>query len=674
MRRLACRRRIFVCCAKLACLAIAVAWTPCLLAGAPFVPNDPYYGRDAPSAGWNGQWTLKYEVTVGLDARVEAAWAAGWTGAGVVIGIVDDGIQIDHPDLAPNYSSINSYDFSSNDTNPSPVQTNDNHGTPVAGIVAARGGNGIGVTGVAPYAMLAGLRVDYDTASSNHYASATLHRSSGLTRTIAIKNHSYGRSVPYIRDFGVDSECAALVTSSTAGTIHVFSAGNDRGWESAGDDPDANKKANQATPDVITVAALGSDGTWSDYSNYGANVFVTAPSSSSKGFIGGITTDRTLSNGYNDGFAFPDSSYTDFAGTSAAAPVVTGVLALAKEAQPALDGRFAKHLLARTSDVVDQFDSTITGGGNGLTAGSAWKTNAAGYRFNMNYGYGLIDAGDLVTQAVRYSGVTPRRTHATGNVAAFATVSDAAAVTQAVAVAVADPLPLEEVVISLKGSHTAMGDLSATLTSPSGSVSRLMTANSYDKSDGLDWTFTTNAFWGESPNGTWRLTLSDVSATDNGFLETWSMSLRMGDLIPVAGLTTPTLQWSTGAGTWFGSGGTNWSGGGWSSASQGVFTGTAGSISVTASGVTASQGLRFETPGYTVGGGSITLGGVNAEANTITTVAGTTTITSVITGKNAMRKAGGGTLVLTGSNSVSGAVTVAAGQLRLAGSGVAGNI
>lgn len=660
--------------AVLAGLVVVAACAPVPLAGAPFTPNDPYYGRNSPSAGWNGQWMLKNQVTAGLDARVEAAWAAGWTGAGVVIGIVDDGVQIDHPDLAPNYSALDSYDFSSNDSNPSPVQANDNHGTPVAGIVAARGGNGIGVTGVAPYATLAGLRVDYDTAPSSQYASATLYRSSGLTRTIAIKNHSYGRSMPYVRDSGIDSECAAISTSSIAGTIHVFSAGNDRGRESFGDEPDANKKAYQATPDAIVVAAMGSDGTWSDYSNYGASVFVAAPSSSSKGLIGGITTDRTLSNGYNGGFGFPDSSYTDFGGTSAAAPVVSGVMALVKEAQPALDGRFAKHLLARTSDVIDQFDSTVAGGGNGVTAGSAWKTNAAGYRFNMNYGYGLIDAGDLVAQAVRYSGVTPRRSHDTGTLSVFTAVSDVAAVTQAVTVSVADPLPLEEIVVTLKGSHTAMGDLSATLTSPSGAVSRLMAANSYDKSDGLDWSFTTNAFWGESPNGTWRLTLADANQSDSGYLDTWSMKLRMGDLIPVAGLTTPTLQWASGAGSWFSSGGTQWSGGGWSSASQGVFTGTGGAVSVTASGVTASQGLRFETPGYTLSGGGITLGGVSAEANTITAVTGTTTIGTAITGKNAMRKAGAGTLVLTGSNSVSGAVTVTAGQLRIAGSGVAGNI
>ncbi len=510
--------------------------------GEPFAPDDRYFPRGTPSPGWPGQWYLVNSQTPGRDARVQAAWSAGWTGAGVTIGIVDDGLQITHPDLAPNYSAAASWDFGSDSADPSGTAA-DWHGTSVAGVAAARGGNGIGVTGAAPLASLAGLRIDFANQTDAMFVDATLFKSSGADTSIAIKNHSYGVALPYMPN---QAQAAALTTSAAAGTIHVFAAGNER-VRTTNDQSDirfyyngdANKKQTQASPDVITVAAFGSDGTWSNYSNYGANVFVTAPSSSSKG-VGGATgvttTDRVGTDGYNTSLdSFPDSDYASvFGGTSSAAPLVAGVLALAKEAQPALDGRFAKHLLVRTSDVVDPTDATIFGGGDGATPGSAWKTNAAGHAFNMNYGFGLIDASELVAEAQAYAGVTPLETLATGSLNVAQTVSDLAGVTQTAQIAAATR-PLEEVLVTLDISHAYPHDLEAYLTSPSNTVSRLMLSSLIDTAyDNLAWTFTTNAFWGESAKGTWSLQVIDTyPAEDDGTWNSWSMTLRTGELVAV---------------------------------------------------------------------------------------------------------------------------------------------
>jgi subtilisin-like proprotein convertase family protein len=510
--------------------------------GEPFTPDDPYFPRDTPSAPWPGQWYLVNSQTPGRDARVQEAWSAGWTGAGVTIGIVDDGLENTHPDLAPNYSAAASWDFGANSADPSGTAS-DWHGTSVAGVAAARGGNGIGVTGAAPLASLAGLRIDFANQTDAMFVAATLFKSSGADRSIAIKNHSYGIALPYMPN---QAQAAALTTSAAVGTIHVFAAGNER-VRTTNDqfdirfyyNGDANKKQTQSSPDVITVAAFGSDGTWSNDSNYGANVFVTAPSSSTKGIGGAIgvtTTDRVGADGYNTSFdSFPDSDYTSvFRGTSAAAPLVAGVLALAKEAQPALDGRFAKHLLARTSDVVDPNDATIFGGGDGATPGSAWKTNAAGHSFNMNYGFGLIDASELVTEAQAYSGVTPLETLATGSLNVAQTINDLAGVTRTAEIAAATR-PLEEVLVTLDISHAYPHDLEAYLTSPSNTVSRLMLSSLIDTAyDNLAWTFTTNAFWGESATGTWSLQVIDTyPELDDGTWNSWSMTLRIGELVAV---------------------------------------------------------------------------------------------------------------------------------------------
>jgi subtilisin family serine protease len=90
-----------------------------------------------------------------VDIHVPAAWNRDITGSGVIIGIVDDCLQITHPDLSPNYVAADSWDFGQNDPDPSPVYNSgpneDRHGTSVAGVAAARGGNSIGGTGAAPW-------------------------------------------------------------------------------------------------------------------------------------------------------------------------------------------------------------------------------------------------------------------------------------------------------------------------------------------------------------------------------------------------------------------------------------------------------------------------------------------------------------------------------------------
>ncbi|VCX02534.1 unnamed protein product [Gulo gulo] len=82
--------------------------------------NDPLFTK---------QWYLintgQADGTPGLDLNVAEAWELGYTGKGVTIGIMDDGIDYLHPDLASNYNAEASYDFSGNDPYPYPRYTDD---------------------------------------------------------------------------------------------------------------------------------------------------------------------------------------------------------------------------------------------------------------------------------------------------------------------------------------------------------------------------------------------------------------------------------------------------------------------------------------------------------------------------------------------------------------------
>lgn len=481
-----------------------------------FTPNDPYYPFNSP-AGFPGQWHLHNTETANLDARVVGAWNAGFTGQGVVIGIVDDSFETGHPDLAPNYYASASYDFGAGDSDPNPLYSDDMHGISVAGVAGARGGNGIGVTGAAPYAKLAGIRLDFaGFGPSSQWVEGPLYKSSGpvANRLIQIKNFSYGALNPYQP---VPAEKQAHSDSVAAGTIHVMSAGNDRD----GNTHDANSLDSQSNPDVITVAALGSDGRFADYSNFGANVFVTAPSDS-EGLYGITTTDRTGTAGYNNGASgqLPNTDYTsDFGGTSSSSPLVAGVLALVKEANPNLNARMAKHLIARTADVVDAGDATAESDGG-------WRTNGAGLWFNQNYGFGNVDAASMTVTARQFLSTTPRVSTVIGTTTVNAAIPDNDPTGVTKTFYVGSSLPVEEVTVHLVVNHSQQGSLTATLESPSGFKQRLMSTTT--KGGGMNWTFCANGFWGENSKGTWKLKLADVVATAAGTWVSFDATVRHG--------------------------------------------------------------------------------------------------------------------------------------------------
>lgn len=519
-----------------------------------FVPNDPYFFKEFPNSYWDaGQWHLVNTVfPEKVDVNIQGAWNNNVTGQGVTIGIVDDSFQTTHPDLAPNYVAADSWDFGGNDPVPDPVHQYDVHGIAVAGIAAARGGNGIGVTGAAPYASMAGLRIDFENQTDADFVDATLYHSSGANTNIAIKNHSYGIPAAYIHS-PADSD--ALQTSTAAGTIHVVAAGNERFYFGFGTpwEGDSNKKDLQNESGAITVAALGPNGKYAYYSNFGNNVFVTAPSSGYDGVFPGhgvftvhygtTTTDRLGSNfGYGwwdeatGDFADEPVDYTNnFGGTSSASPLVAGVLALAKEVQPNLNTRFAKHLLVRTSTIVDPDDSTISGGGDDFTPGSAWLTNAAGNHFNQNYGFGLINATALVAAATQYSGVSELIVEKTGGSVGLSIPDDGTFA--AVEFTLTTTVPVEDILVSLIVNHEFVDDIEAYLISPSGTITRLMLAGlsgAIQDVTNFEWTLLANAFWGENGAGVWTLKLKDTYAgADYGEWLSFSIEAHFGELIPI---------------------------------------------------------------------------------------------------------------------------------------------
>ncbi|QQP56542.1 Furin-like protease 2 [Caligus rogercresseyi] len=96
----------------------------------------------------------------GYDMNVKPAWERGYSGKGVVVTILDDGIQMDHPDLVANYDPRASTDINDNDADPMPQDDGNNkHGTRCAGEVAAGANNGVCGVGIAYNASIGGVRM-----------------------------------------------------------------------------------------------------------------------------------------------------------------------------------------------------------------------------------------------------------------------------------------------------------------------------------------------------------------------------------------------------------------------------------------------------------------------------------------------------------------------------------
>ena len=475
-------------------LANVISATPLLAAQhaklADPATNDPFFTE---------QWHLLGN-TAGLNGiNVTPVWPTR-KGTGINIGIVDDGVQLTHPDLVANAATSGNYDWNDADTDPSPGLASDDHGTAVAGLAAARGNNGIGVSGVAPQATLYGLRLIAMPTTDQQDAEAMAWRND----LIQIKNNSWGpASGPSVLGTAGSLWQAAVASGTTygrdgLGTIYVFAAGN--GKE---DGNQGNKNAYANNINVLAVSAVDNNGASASFSEGGSHIVVSAPGESTPGIV---TTDRTGANGYNPGSSeLSDQDYTQkFGGTSASAPIVSGVIALMLEANPDLSWRDVKEILLRSSKQLQPSDDNWVTRDDGLPSHPI--------KHHEFFGGGLIDANAAVALASTWTplGTEAVVTKSTARVAQ--TIPDDSSTPLVIPITPSGPkLRVEHVEVTVNITHVFRGDLEIKLTSPSGTVSTLAAPTLKDSGDNYaNWTFSSVRHWGESSEGTWQLSIRDV--------------------------------------------------------------------------------------------------------------------------------------------------------------------
>ncbi len=479
-------------------------------------PNDPLF---------SSQWFYS------LIGDIETVWDE-FNGAGVHVGIYDSGVDFNHPDLAANYDAtrhvvVGGVTYSGGPDDSSSVSQS--HGTSVAGLIAAVGNNNLGVIGGAFGASITGVNI-FDSTTPIYVNAKDFSPFIDAVLQMAnfdVTNNSWGSTPGFYDDQSPDlpgSFTQALVdaygTASAGGrgglgTVIVQAAGNDN--------LDANGDGINASRFTVTVAAALQSGFASSYSNYGASILLTAPGSSVPGSI--VTTDRSGSPGYSSG-----DYTTTFNGTSAATPIVTGVVALMLEANPTLGWRDVQNILAASST----HTGSAYGAGPGTNENFAWQFNGAanwnggGMHFSEDYGYGMLNAYNAVRMAEAWQYIYPAaQTSAneqsvdTGTLAANTTLPDLS--TTNYSFTVSGDLSIEHIDLTLKITHSYFTDLRIFLISPDGTQVELYDGRSGDGSTadaGLTWTFGIDDLRGELAAGTWTLRITDAAQYDSGLLNT----------------------------------------------------------------------------------------------------------------------------------------------------------
>ncbi|CAH8440725.1 unnamed protein product [Dicrocoelium dendriticum] len=466
--------------------------------------NDPLYPEM-----W---YILRGIQKTDYDMNVLEAWSLGYTGKGVVLTIMDDGIDYNHTDLRQNYDPKASYDLNDGDSDPMPNMKdskNNKHGTRCAGQIAAEGNNSVCMVGIAYNARIGGIRM-LDGYITDRLESDTL---SFRNDYIQIYSGSWGPE-----DNGKLYEGPGVLAQSAFqhgvasgrhgfGNIYVWASGN---GGIQGDSCAADGYA--SSPFTLSVSGVGERNGRPWYLEQCSSTLVTTYSSGAHSEKMIVTLD-------------PQQKCTDtHTGTSASAPMAAAIIALLLEANPRLGWRDVQYVTLMTPNPHPFIDGNFT-------------RNAVGRQYSQLYGYGLMDAGKMVRLGELWRGLPPH--HRCTSKVGSAKLSLLGFFNHTLALNFSGCVPpprldgqsytdylhsrsedgspvryLEHVQLYADIDYQRRGLLQITMISPSGTETVLQPPRILDEHSGniglLRWPLTTVQLWGESAIGTWHIRLDNI--------------------------------------------------------------------------------------------------------------------------------------------------------------------
>jgi len=538
--------------------------------------NDPLLSHQ-----WHIKNTNQYFATnnpangTGIDLCMGNLWESGITGSGIKVNIVDTGLEIAHKDLASRIVPGGSYNFVTKSTDPTNTNTDGDHGTSVAGLIAATKDNGIGISGIAynvnlqAYNYLSSNDRNFNNKSisfggDNKYTAFNaeiFNFSAGFASSSLSSPNSVFDKI-YSNMTNLRSGKGAILVKSAGNqfnSIDITDPGNPKYCQTAGVTcQNVNLDTGNTVYNTIVVAALDADGTKSSYSTTGSAIWLSGfggeyglDSSVTSGYGSNgykpamLTTDQSgctagysksginanlMDKGNGTGVSNKTCDYTaTFNGSSSAAPTVSGVIALMLQANPALTWRDVRHILATTARRVNPQQSQIS---NSIylrypfILEQGWVLNAGGYWYHNWYGFGLVNAAAAVALSQNYSA---------GNLGKFISetqsttlgetkiVYAANGLTKTFAIAGHVPSTVEQAELTLYfGKDFTPLCHQIELTSPSGTKSIIMnmfSAITAASTSGVR--FMSNAFYGEPAAGNWSLLFYNLCSSPEQILSSF---------------------------------------------------------------------------------------------------------------------------------------------------------
>lgn len=457
-------------------------------------------------AQWSNQWHLQTSQSPGMN--VYNAWDKGFTGSGVTIAIVDDGIDIDHSDLVANYDSALSYDYIYNHPDPSHVDAGDGHGTNCAGVAGAVK-NTVCVIGVAYEATIPAIRIldqNYGATDADEALALTHELSS-----IDIYSNSWGPS-----DDGTSfSELSSIQEEALEkgvnqgrggkGAIYTWASGN---GGANYDDCNADSYASSIYTIAIAAVSETTAPTW--YSEHCTAILAGT-------YSGDYPNAQIATTGP------ANTCVNNFSGTSSACPVASGICALTLQANSALTWRDIQHMIVEYSI------------SSGLHSNASFYTNGVGKEVSHWFGFGLMDAEAMVDNAPSWSTV-PSSTSCTSTKIGVYSSSVSTDITSTYNSTQCYIGYLEHVVVTISYKASFRGDVEFYLDSPSGTQTKIFSSRYYDSaSSEITWDFMSVHTWGEDPEGEWTLTMSDAYGGTSMELNYWKIKFYGTVTDPLAG-------------------------------------------------------------------------------------------------------------------------------------------